>query len=219
MLCLNLTNDYFIVRELSVNSWNLTKGGWSMCLGDSPSCRQSRHWTKLSCSYLCCELRDPSQVTLTWKTIHTNSPNHLFLWAWWKVCFISHTRLGWGGGVVWLLKCFAALIDFDVFSQYRWKQMAKERANGETCQSRESSKKTKWRPGYGRGGNPWASQEAAAFLRLGQEKRRPLLLMPQTKAWNNLLVKNSSSGLNQRPVVHNGRLGALVCCFKVNNHA
>lgn len=186
-----------------------------MCLGDSPSCRQSRHWTKLSCSYLCCELRDPSQVTLTWKTIHTNSPNRLFLWAWWKVCFISHTRRGG----VWLLKCFAALIDFDVFSQNWWKQMAEERANGEACQSREPSKKTKWRPGSGRGGNPWASQEAAAFLRLGQEKRRPLLLMPQTKAWNNLLVKNSSSELNQRPVVHNGRLGALVCCFKVNNHA
>lgn len=144
-----------------------------------------------------------------------NSPNRLFLCSWWKVCFISHTR----SRGVWLLKCFAALIDFDVLSQNRWKQMARERANGETCQSRESSKKTKWRPGSGRGGNPWAPQEAAAFLRLGQEKRRPLPLMPQTKARNNLLVKNSSSELNQRPVVHNGRLGALVCFFKVNNQA
>lgn len=74
-------------------------------------------------------------------------------------------------GGVQLLKCFAVLIDFDVLSQNQWKQMAEERANGEACQSRESSKKTKWRPGSGRGGNPWASQEAAAFLRLGQEKR------------------------------------------------
>lgn len=129
--------------------------------------------------------------------------------------FLTH-----GSRLCDFLKCFAALIDFDVFSQNRPQQMAEERrANGETCQSGESSKKTKWRPGSGRGGNPWAPQEAAAFLRLGQEKRRPLLLMLQTKAWNNLLVKNSSSGLNQRPVVHNGRLGALVCFFKVNNHA
>lgn len=182
-----------------------------MCLGDSPSCRQSRHWTKLSCSYLRCELRDPSQVTLTWKTMHTNTQSKpsLFVSLMKSLLYFSHRARG----CVWLLKCFAALIDFDVFSQNRWKQMAEERANGEACQSRESSKKTKWRPGSGRGGNPWASQEAAAFLRLGQEKRRPLLLMPQTKAWNNLLVKNSSSELNQRPVVHNARLGALVCFF------
>lgn len=181
-----------------------------MCLGDSPSCHHSRQWTKLSCSYLCCELRDPSQVTFTWKTIHTNSPNRVFLWTWWKVCFISHTQRGG----VRLLKCFTALIDFDVFSQNRWEQMAEQRANGEACQSRESSKKTKWRCGSGRGRNPWAPQEAGAFLRLGQEKRRPLLLMPQTKAWDNLLVKNSSSGLNQRLVVQNVWLGALACCFK-----
>lgn len=104
-ICLILTNDYLIVEELSVNSWNLTKGGTSMCLGDSLSCRQSRRWTKLSCSYLCCELRDPSQVTLAWQTIHTNSPNHLFLWAWWKVCFISHTQLSG----VWLSKMLCCL--------------------------------------------------------------------------------------------------------------
>lgn len=77
-ICLIPTNDYFIVRELSVNSWNLTKGGKSVGLSDSLSCRQSRPWTKLSCSYLCCELRDPSQVTLAWQTIHTNSPNNRF---------------------------------------------------------------------------------------------------------------------------------------------
>lgn len=104
-ICLIPTNDYFIVGELSVNSWNLTKEGKSQCLGESPSCRQSRRWTKLSCSYLCCELRDPSQVTLAWQTIHTNSPNHLFLWARWKVCFISHTRLA----VVWLSKMLCCL--------------------------------------------------------------------------------------------------------------
>lgn len=104
-ICLIPTNDYFIVGELSVNSWSLTKGGKSMCLGDSLSCRQSRRWTKLSCSYLCCELRDPSQVTLAWQTIHTNSPNHLFLWARWKVCFISLTRLA----VVWLSKMLCCL--------------------------------------------------------------------------------------------------------------
>lgn len=104
-ICLIPTNDYLIVGELSVNSWNLTRGGPSMCLGDSLSCRQSRRWTKLSCSYLCCELRDPSQVTLAWQTIHTNSQDHLFLWAWWKVCFISHPRLA----VVWLSKMLCCL--------------------------------------------------------------------------------------------------------------
>lgn len=201
---------------LSVNSWKPTKGGKSICLGDSLSCRQSRRWTKLSCSYLCCELRDPSQVTLAWQTVHTNSPNHLFLWARWKVCFISHTRLA----LVWLFKMLCCLHRlWCALSEPATTDGRGGAANGETCQSAESSKKTKWRPGSGRGGNPWAPQEAAAFLRLGQEKRRPLPLMPQTKAWNNLLVKNSSSGLNQRPVVHNGRLGALVCFFKVNNHA
>lgn len=41
-ICLIPTNDYFIVGKLSVNSWNLTKGGKSQCLGESPSCRQSR---------------------------------------------------------------------------------------------------------------------------------------------------------------------------------
>lgn len=104
-ICVSPTNDYFIVEELSVNSWSLTKGGKSMCLGESLSCRQSGRWTKLSCSYLCCELRDPSQVTLAWQTIHTNSPNHLFLWARWKVCFISRTRLA----VVWLSKMLCCL--------------------------------------------------------------------------------------------------------------
>lgn len=43
-----------------------------------------------------------------------------------------------------VLKCFAALIGFDVLSHNRPQQMAEERrANGETCQSGESSKKTK----------------------------------------------------------------------------
>lgn len=81
-------------------------GTWpSVRLGDSLSCRQSRCWTKRSCSYLCCELRNPSQVTLAWQTVHTNSPNHLFLWARWKVCFISRPRLA----VVWLSKMLCCL--------------------------------------------------------------------------------------------------------------
>lgn len=63
-------------------------------------------------------------------------------------------------------------------------------------------------------GNLWASQEAATFLRLGLEKRRPLPLMPQTKEWNNLLVKNSSLEQNQRPAVRTARPRDLVCCFK-----
>lgn len=62
-------------------------------------------------------------------------------------------------------------------------------------------------------GNLWASQEAATFLRLGLEKRRPLPLMPQTKEWSNLLVKNSSLELNQRPAVHTARPRALVLLF------
>lgn len=156
--------------------------------------------------------RSPSHGKPYTQTVQTASfcePDEKF------ALFLTHMMRG----CATFSKCFAALIDFDVLRHYQWKQMAEERANGETCQSSESSKKTKWRRDSGRGGNPWASQEAAAFLRLGQVKRRPWPLIPQTKAWNNLLVKNPSSGLNQRPVVRNGRPGALVCFFKVNNHA
>lgn len=164
-----------LAGELSENSWNLTKGGKSLCLGESLSCRQRRRWTKLSCSYLCCELRipprSPSHGKPYTQTVQTTSfcgPDEKF------ALFLTQ-----GSRLCDFLKCFAALIGFDVFSQKRPQQMAEERrANGETCQSGESSKKTKWRPGSGRGGNPWAPQEAAAFLRLGQEKRRPLPLMP-----------------------------------------
>lgn len=81
---------------------------------------------------------------------------------------------------------FAALIDFDALSQNQWKQMAEERTERWGLSIQSPLKKTTWRPGSERKGNLWASQEAATFLRLGLEKRRPLRLMPQTKEWNNL---------------------------------
>ena len=63
-----------------------------------------------------------------------------FLWARWKVCFISHTVCGGVCLLKMLCKPWLTLMCSDRIAERRW---LKQRAGDEACQSGESSKKTK----------------------------------------------------------------------------